>query len=413
MLRLIRLVLTLSMLGVVGIATYQVLVTKGTITVGQEITGPVVVELPAGLSRLEMAKAIGGPLKWNDKKAESFGVVYAQMQWAAFNKEYLNILAKEFEWDESRKEIFEINSTYYFTSNLDFSGELYVPGTYTFDSAQSDAVIANALIVKIKETAGDNLEEFIAGKITEANRKKIADFVEAETELRPDLVPLPAKDVVIENGPGGKTLLRFSTIYYNKGRGPLELRADPATVDLRQDVQRDVFQRIYKIDGTYRDKLSGNFLWHQEHLHYHFDDFVTYDLEAVSAKNVPDLSGVLVKSTFCVRDVSLVDIEVENRPKDANYKICGKRMQGISVGWADTYFFTYPDQSLDVTDLPSGTYRLSFLVNPAKFLDEVSLDNNKSSVLIELDMDKKTVKVLEENPKNSPSITHVYEEQVF
>jgi hypothetical protein len=417
MFRLLRLILILAILTAFGVGAYKFVTTMGTVRLERNSTWaaePVVLTIPENLSRLEMARIVGSALGWSEKESQSFAVVYAQIQWAAFNKEFLNIFSREFDWGDERKEAFEINSTSYFKSNLDFSGELYVPGVYTFNPKQSHAEISNILVLKIKEIAGEGaeLENFISEKIKSENRKKVVDFIERQLELLPDLVPLPAKDVTLDRA-GERALLKFSTIYYNQGDGPLELRADPETYSIREDVESDVFQRVYRSDGTYREKFSGNFLWHQEHLHYHFNDFVTYDLEAVSAKDVPDLSGVLVKSTFCVRDVSLIDMEVENRPEDANYKICGKRIQGISVGWADTYFFTYPDQSLDVSNLPSGTYRLSFHVNPSNFLDELSFENNKSSVLIELDMEKFTATVLEENPKDSPSVTHVYEEQVF
>lgn len=137
-----------------------------------------------------------------------------------------------------------------------------------------------------------------------------------------------------------------------------------------------------------------------------------YDLEAVKVKGeTPDLSGVREKSTFCLRDVSVTNLDLPERPADAAYKICGKELQGISVGWGDTYFFTYPDQLLNITDLPSGTYKLSFIVNPTNRFEELSLDNNTSSVLFEIDMERRTLKVLQEEPKNYPTLEHVYKEQ--
>lgn len=42
-----------------------------------------------------------------------------------------------------------------------------------------------------------------------------------------------------------------------------------------------------------RQRPAGTFLWHQEHLHYHFADFAVYDLEAIQTDEPPpDLSGV-------------------------------------------------------------------------------------------------------------------------
>ena len=187
------------------------------------------------------------------------------------------------------------------------------------------AEISDMLISRVKEEKRDNISNFLNDSFKEEAINEVAALVRKEGELLPDLVPLPAQDVRVDKR-GSDILLSFSTTYFNQGKGPLELIADPKTKGIRSDIVRDVLQRIYLIGGGYRDRVSGTFLWHQEHLHYHFDDFVIYDLEAVDVKNPPDLSGVRTKSTFCIRDISLVDknYAIENRANDAKYKICGK-----------------------------------------------------------------------------------------
>ena len=234
-------------------------------------------------------------------------------------------------------------------------------------------------------------------------------------ELVPDLVPLPPQDIKIKTREDGAIMLLFSTTYYNQGRGSLELRADPKTKGIRADIDRDILQRIYRKDEKekYREKVVGNFLWHQEHQHYHYSDFVTYDLEAVDAPGAPDLSGMRTKSTFCLRDVSRVDMELDYRAEEANFRVCYKEIQGVSVGWGDTYFYDYPDQGLNISDLTSGTYRLSFHVNPEERLDEISLQNNKSSALLKINMEEKTVEVLELIPSEYPTFEHIHLEQPF
>jgi hypothetical protein len=236
---------------------------------------------------------------------------------------------------------------------------------------------------------------------------------EASGELLPDLSPLPPRDLHIENTQDGKTLLRFSTTYYNQGLGPMELRADPKTAGIREDIERDVLQRIYTQDGGYRDVRVGTFLWHQEHLHYHFADFITYDLEPVDAPPHEELSGSLVKSTFCLRDVSSVDIDLPNRAAHARYDICGKELQGVSVGWGDTYYHNYPDQDLDISSLKSGTYQLTFIANPERRITERSYDNNESSALFRLDKERGEIEVLEEVPATTPYVEHVYLDDPF
>ncbi|MDO8482798.1 MAG: lysyl oxidase family protein [bacterium] len=251
-------------------------------------------------------------------------------------------------------------------------------------------------------------------KLAVAEPEKVRD-----DELLPDLVPLPARDLTVkkekgEEGKPEKTLLLFSTTYYNQGTGPVELRADPNTKGIRKDIEREVFQRVYLKDGKkYEDLTVGIFMWHQEHLHYHFADFVEYDLEAVDAPYREELEGSRIKSTFCLRDVSKVDLELANRDKEPRYKICGKEIQGVSVGWGDTYYYDYPAQSLNISDLASGTYRFTQTVNPERKLKESNYGNNVSSVLFRLDAEKGKVEVLEETPASNPAVEHIHLEDPF
>lgn len=372
----------------------------------------VAVEIPSDLSRRELADVVGEKLSWGAKEKSAFASAFAQMQWAEFNRAALALFTDRFAWDEAEQNIFAIHSTSYLRPELDFLSAVYEPGAYVLSGDADTSQVAGALIERVRTASGGDLERYLSARVSAAAAEPIAHFVEREGELLPDLVPLPPRDVVLEQS-GGKTLLRFSTIYYNRGEGPLELRADPATAGRAEDTERTVFQRIYRADGGYRDRTAGTFLWHQEHLHYHFADFVTYRLEAVEPAGQSALPGTQAKSTFCIRDVSRVDLELVHRASDAAYQVCGKERQGISVGWADTYFYTYPDQLLDISDLPSGTYRLSFHVNPSDRFEEVTLENNHSSTLLSIDREAGTLEVLEEVPVGAPEIEHVYPEQVF
>mgnify|MGYP003394564384 CR=1 FL=1 len=68
---------------------------------------------------------------------------------------------------------------------------------------------------------------------------------------------------------------------------------------------------------------------------------------------------------------------------------------------------------MNITDLPSGIYRLTFIANPESRFEESNIDNNRSSIVFDLNMENLTVKVLEETPKGFPAVEHIYEEQVF
>lgn len=367
------------------------------------------IEIPEGLSRIELSKSIGNVLNWDETTISTFASIYSQMQWAEFNSLFIPILSKKLKWNSEQQEIFVTNSAKYFTHpNLDFFGRIYIPGKYTIKQEASLAQIAGLFIEEVKAAKVSNLEDFITEKISTSDIDQIKKFIRSEYELLPDLVPLPPQDVRIDKI-DKKILISFTTVYYNQGRGPLELLADPKTKGIRKDLERKVFQRIYLPDGTHRDKVAGSFLWHQSHLHYHFADFILYDLEPVDVEGIaPDLSGVLAKSTFCIRDISKVVLDLSHSKKDAVYEICGKEKQGISVGWGDAYFYTYPDQNLNITDLPSGLYRLTFKANPDRLFDEVTYDNNTSSALIYIDMKNVKISIIEEVPDKIPEFKHVY-----
>jgi len=370
-----------------------------------------VLEIPVGLDRIGIAEIIGNALSWDPERKQIFAGVFAQMQWAAFNRDLIEIFTQEYDWGDKERITFATQSTQYLKPEFDFLSTAYVPGEYILDHDFTAPHISELLILRIKENSGDDFQQFLKSILKSEALEKVAFFVEREQELLPDLVPLPAEDLDLEIV-DGKTLLRFSTIYYNQGKGPLELRADQSTAGIREDIERNVFQRIYTIDGGYRDSHSGTFLWHQEHLHYHFADFITYALELEADISIASLVSAS-KSTFCVRDVSLVDLELADRASEAKYLICGKELQGISVGWGDTYFYTYPDQNIDLTEIPSGIYTLVFQVNPDKRFEELIEENNTSRVTFSYSKEEGTITVIERDPVVAPTVEHVYEEQVF
>lgn len=242
----------------------------------------------------------------------------------------------------------------------------------------------------------------------------------AESRLLPDLIPFPPQDLKIT---AEGTRLRFSTTYYNAGEGVLELNADPSKTPHDENVERDIVQTIYLENGEKEIVESGSFYWHASHQHYHFKDFVDYKVESLenfkyvsmggsSLDPIPEDEGNVEKATFCVRDMSRIS-GVPNTAEDATFRICSRWRQGVSVGWGDTYFHNYPDQFLDITNFPKGTYRLSFQVNPRKRFIESSYDNNESSVTFKYDKEKRSITILESFPPEVPDIEHIYLEQDF
>ena len=200
----------------------------------------------------------------------------------------------------------------------------------------------------------------------------------ASSQLIPNLVPFAASDLRLETV-GSTIKLRFSTTGWNNGAGPVELAAgETDSVNGRQNV----YQRIYVDDGTSQDVLAGQFVWHEGHNHFHFEDYALYTLQPIAAPGGSERVGN--KTTFCVMDTTRVNTKLDGAPKQAHYDTCGSSIQGMSVGWGDTYGYNLAGQEIDITGLPDGDYRLTIELDPKNKLVEADDADNISSVDIRL-----------------------------
>jgi len=96
-------------------------------------------------------------------------------------------------------------------------------------------------------------------------------------------------------------LLRFTTAFANQGDGHLELRGGQVLPNGNQQV----FQRIFYSDGTFQDRLAGEFTYHQGHGHIHFDGYAIYRLrESLPGGGVGELVASGGKISFCLIDIT-------------------------------------------------------------------------------------------------------------
>lgn len=205
-----------------------------------------------------------------------------------------------------------------------------------------------------------------------------ANISGALTELLPNLTPLPAHELRIQQI-GKKKYLRFSTTSWNNGTGPLEIRGGATD---RQTKRQKVYQRIYSDNGTSRDVLAGSFVWHKAHTHIHFDDYAVYTLQSISAPGASDRQSA--KTTFCIIDTDHVSPGLENSPSSAQYTSCSMAMQGMSVGWGDTYRYYLDGQSIEITNLPNGEYNLKIEVDPKGRIVESDETDNTNNLHIQI-----------------------------
>src|SRR3989344_4602433 len=353
------------------------------------------VEIPAGVTKDEIGEIVGKTLGWSELDKQFFSYTYAGMQWQRYHERVESEFVAKYGWEKGQRETFLGLSSLYKEPEYDFFKKLYEPGTYEIPAGSSRAQVAGILIDRFSEKHGDNEYANMIAMLDRASMDAIAKLIEEEMELMPDIAAIPPGDVTLKKE-NGKTYLLFTTSYWNRGRGPLELVADHSTKNIKGDLERKVFQRIYTLDGDYRERLSGSFLWHQTHLHYHFADFATYRLDGVEVEGSDFKISSHLKSTFCIRDSEPIALYHPGADKKPSYTICGKERQGISSGWADSYYYTYVDQRFDVTNASKGVYLLTIDINPEDRFEEITKVNNKSEVLMFLNVEDGFVDVLEE-----------------
>jgi hypothetical protein len=217
----------------------------------------------------------------------------------------------------------------------------------------------------------------------------------AQTALTPNLKPLPASNFSLVAEGTGESTLRFSTTSWNNGAGRLQLEAGsvetpPGATDLKQKV----YQRIFNPDGTSSLFFADWFEWHQGHNHFHFDDYALYELQPVNAPGGSARTGQ--KTTFCVMDTTKIDGSLPGAPTSAVYSTCGNQIQGMSVGWGDTYGSSLAGQEIDFTDNADGIYQLKISIDPNKKIIESNENESDNASCVLLSITKpSTVRVLD------------------
>lgn len=225
----------------------------------------------------------------------------------------------------------------------------------------------------------------------EKHLSQISDvFPNQETTPLPDLSPFAIYDLRLATL-NSRKILKFSASFVNKGKRQFELIGDP---NVKGDGYRNVYQRTIKDDGSFQDKIVGNFEWHEAHDHYHYGDFAEYVFGPVklALSNSKAPLAIRQKTTFCLRDNELAMPDLEGAPVNKGFVGCNQTRQGVSVGWTDIYKYDLPDQYIDVHDMPAGTYQLSFFLDSNQRFSEESKENNISTVFFELNPAKNLVK---------------------
>jgi hypothetical protein len=244
-------------------------------------------------------------------------------------------------------------------------------------------------------------------------------------ELLPDLVvkpvihvqrtdPGPVRRSPVSNGcdrherveHGAENCLRFTTSIGNLGEGPLEVRVsfENATRAVARSagapVDAQFTQVIHRADGSTREVPAGQGQFHPAHGHFHKEGVAAFTLYAYDPGNGTrtDLAREAGKSSWCLVDMGLVAPDAGPVTTPAGYPIEGSRnpqtrsncaaatptrdmVTGVSRGWYDMYEWNQPDQYVEVTDLPDGTYELVTAADSEGRLVETDPSNNAAGVV--------------------------------
>lgn len=222
----------------------------------------------------------------------------------------------------------------------------------------------------------------------------------------PNLVPLPASTIVIDEADGplsttdyalgqlGGTeeeiagpVLRFTSTIMNTGTHSFELVGVPGRPDPETDtvLTAEAYQCLGwegpDIENAQRIcpeyARVGTMTYHAHHRHFHIDGFARYQLRRDRhGRPMHGPGSVLAESGkvgWCVSDMMRHIAQGERpEPMRAWYRECtsgpsvaplSNRM-GISPGWMDVYPWGFAGQQLPLKGVQDGVYWLSIWINP-------------------------------------------------
>lgn len=203
--------------------------------------------------------------------------------------------------------------------------------------------------------------------------------------LLPDLQTLPPRALQVATEEDGVRRIRFSTTTANLGVGPLEMWGEyDETINRTRATQH-----IHTQAGQVVERHVGDFIYHEGHEHWHFEEFTEFELWTHQPDGALDQRlATTGKMSFCVVDNTQVDLALEGAPKTAQFNDCGQVQQGISVGWGDTYAANVRGQMLAIPGIADGYYAIRSTVDPLNRLLESDETNNAAIIYVALNGDQ-------------------------
>lgn len=199
-------------------------------------------------------------------------------------------------------------------------------------------------------------------------------------------------------------VVRVEATIVNKGPGDFLLSA-------RRDVPWSehwtVFQRFSETGGVFTERatLADLIFTGAPHSHWHVKNMEAHRLERLDTGEV--LSEV-IKQGFCPYDTDPYFAALPGAPVDPVYLEADcegpawvtSLTMGVSIGWGDKYPWHMVEQSIDITNVPDGTYRIREIADPFDWFLESDESNNETWVDVEIQNRSgiPTVKVVDRAP---------------
>lgn len=207
--------------------------------------------------------------------------------------------------------------------------------------------------------------------------------------LYPDLqVIVPADKISIE-GAGNTRQLQYTHDTFNAGPGPLVIQ--PALNSASGNYQGSQYIYSYNSSDAWplneRTPVAGAFIFHSEHGHFHFP-LVTFGLYDTSGANGEPGNPIALseKNGFCITDSFIHDPSLPHAGETGSFGSCSDptSLRGIHIGAVDEYDKTDPGQSINIGNLPDGTYWLRVLADANNYFAETDKTNNETDVLLKI-----------------------------
>lgn len=203
--------------------------------------------------------------------------------------------------------------------------------------------------------------------------------------------------------------LRFTTGPRDAGPGPLEIDYNPVGGALGVKAPGPAFQRVYYSDGTSFLRPAGSFQFHATHGHYHYLDFLGFQLFKVGADHRLTPAGTGKKLGLCPANELFANWRVFNQQQGGAFTYncgitTGEASLGLSVGWGDVYRWQRPGQYVDFSGNGDGVYLLQVTINPKHNVLSARYDDNVGYALIRVIGDRVTV--IERGQGQSPWDPH-------